>query len=698
KLFGSRFGDLTSIRLEPKQGTDLEATARDFGQRLLKSLKPEEGGFIFEDVRERALRASGGGMDFGLLFLGFSMFLIAAALVLVGLLVRLGLDRRAAEVGLLLAAGYHTRTVRRLLLAEGMILAAIGGLLGVIGAIGYAALMLKLLAALWPEGSVGSFLELHVTGTAIAIGYFAALFVSGLTICWAVRALNRVAPSALLAGVAEPESRLRLSGDTPSLSRKRLGRWLVIGGAIAALGLIVGGLYLHDAEERAGTFFSGGMLLLIVALLAIRGWLRRPIHTIVRPGDTMALTRLGVRNAARNPTRSLLTAALIASAAFLLVAVESFRRSPEADFSDKHGGSGGFALLAETDLPLYRDPASPEGRQDILDSLEKVYQRDPATKPKKMTDAQLLLDITKVVPLRLKAGDDTSCLNLYQPGRPRILGVPKALIARDGFRFAGTLARNAEQQANPWKLLEEPTDDGAIPVFGEQHSVQWMLKSDLGGTIEVPDGEGRPIKLRFVGLLQDSVFQSELLMADSNFLKLFPRNEGFSVFLLDPPAGHGDDITSLFQTALLGRGVTITPARERLGAYLAVENTYLSTFQVLGGFGLLLGALGLAVVLLRNVWERRGELALLRALGYRRRSLGWMVFAENAGLLVLGLGAGVVSAAVAVAPQVLTGEGAVPWARLTGLLALVLIVGFAAGGSAVRSTVRAPLVPALRKE
>jgi len=34
---------------------------------------------------------------------------------------------------------------------------------------------------------------------------------------------------------------------------------------------------------------------------------------------------------------------------------------------------------------------------------------------------------------------------------------------------------------------------------------------------------------------------------------------------------------------------------------LEVENTYLATFQALGGLGLLLGALGLAVVLLRSV-------------------------------------------------------------------------------------------------
>src|SRR5678810_834982 len=95
------------------------------------------------------------------------------------------------------------------------------------------------------------------------------------------------------------------------------------------------------------------------------------------------------------------------------------------------------------------------------------------------------------------------------------------------------------------------------------------------------------------------------------------------------------DMTSLFHIALAGRGVVVTSARERLASYLAVENTYLSTFQVLGGFGLLLGA-------------------------------------------------GVGSAALAVAPHVLTGEGAVPWARLAGLLCLVLAVGLAAGGMAVR--------------
>src|SRR5262249_9554738 len=103
------------------------------------------------------------------------------------------------------------------------------------------------------------------------------------------------------------------------------------------------------------------------------------------------------------------------------------------------------------------------------------------------------------------------------------------------------------------------------------------------------------------------------------------------------------------------------------------------------------------VVLLRSVWERRGELALLRALGYRHVALGWMVLSENGSLLALGLGAGTVAALLAVAPH-LAGGGDVPWARLTGLLAAVLGVGLIAGAAAVASALRAPLIPALRRE
>src|SRR5262249_23702711 len=104
KLWNSRFGNLTSIRLapaaDPGQTAYLSVLAETFRKHLLAELPPERGGFVFENLRQRGLEASSGGVDFSMLFLGFSFFLIVAALLLVGLMVRLNVDRRAAELGM----------------------------------------------------------------------------------------------------------------------------------------------------------------------------------------------------------------------------------------------------------------------------------------------------------------------------------------------------------------------------------------------------------------------------------------------------------------------------------------------------------------------------------------------------------------------------------------------------------------------
>jgi ABC-type antimicrobial peptide transport system permease subunit len=102
-------------------------------------------------------------------------------------------------------------------------------------------------------------------------------------------------------------------------------------------------------------------------------------------------------------------------------------------------------------------------------------------------------------------------------------------------------------------------------------------------------------------------------------------------------------------------------------------------------------------VLLRNVWERRSELALLRAVGYRLGTLNRLVFVENALLLLLGLGAGVLAALIAIAPHV-AGGGSVPWGRLAAMLGAVLVVGLLAAGAAVVASVRTPIVQGLRRE
>jgi ABC-type lipoprotein release transport system permease subunit len=700
ELWGSRFGQLTSIRIGPPLK---KAPPADWAEQLANSfrmyfpnhLDPEKAGLVFDPVRERALESSTGSTDFEWLFLGFSFFLIVAALLLVGMLFRLNLDRRASEVGLLFAAGYRRWTVAALLLGEGGVLAGVGALVGTCAAVSYAWFLLELLRAWWPGGLERSFLTLHPSATSLVIGHSASVLVSGLTIAAAVWSFSRVAPRTLLAGDTSGEA-------DPSTPRRR-PRWSVyiaIASTLGALLLIGLSGFVRDHEMRAMTFFGGGTLLLTAALAATWAWMRGSRHGNVTGHGLPALTRLGVRNGARNPLRSLLSVGLLASAAFLIVAVESFRRTSGKDFFDKNSGSGGFTLLAESDVPLFQDLNADKGREDVVGQLQIALQEVPGLDGEQVRQrvnaAREQLKGVEFFSFRVRGGDDASCLNLYQPRRPRLLGVPPALIERGGFRFSDTLAQTEEERANPWLLLNR--DDDAVPVIGDANTVTWMLKSKLGGELEVPDEHGDKVKLRIVGLLQDSICQSGLLMSEKHFLKLYPSQEGYSFFLIDTKSQPSEGIKDLLTTALAAQGVELTSTAARLESYLAVENTYLSTFQALGGLGLLLGAIGLAVVLLRGVWERRGELALLRALGYRHKALGWLVLAENVFLLLLGLGAGTVCALLAVGPHLLGGGGAVPWQRLLGMLGAVLLTGLVTAAAALAVTLRAPLLPALRRE
>ncbi|MCI0682035.1 MAG: ABC transporter permease [Gemmataceae bacterium] len=665
RLWANRFGKITSVRF-PHPWPYL-------GKDILKRLPAEAGGFVIQDVRALATRASSGSTDFGVLFLAFSFFLIAAALLLVGLLFRLNLDRRAAEIGLLLATGWRHGRVRWLLLAEGAALAIVAAAVGLLGALLYGDLMLRMLAANWPGGANLAFLRLHAAPISYVIGYSASVAMSVLTIVWATRILGKLSPRSLLAGETT-------AGANVFTQSSQLSRFVLIGALVGAAGCLVGGVVATGHTAKAGSFFGAGALLLTAALTFVWRWLHE--HGAAKTPQP-SLTRLGARNAGRHPVRSVLTVGLLASATFLITAVEAFHKETGPEFFGKRGGSGGFTLIAETDVPIFQDLNDPktQANWDLTD------------------EGASALRAAKFYALRVRHGDDASCLNLYQPLKPRIAGVPAGLRREGRFRFAGTIA----EKTKPWDLLEPDLLESsraanAIPALLDANTAQWILKKSLGDDLEITDDSGEKRTLRVVGLLQESIFQSEVLIAEEDFLRLFPRREGFQLFLIETDPAQAEAVKKALENALADQGIQAESTAQRLQSFLAIENMYLETFKALGGLGLLLGAAGLAIVLLRGVWERRGELALLRALGFRGAQLAWLVLAENALLVALGLAAGTIAALLAVAPH-LASSGAAPlWGRLAGLLLLVVAVGLLSGAAAVWGSLRTPLLTALRRE
>ena len=88
-------------------------------------------------MRERALQASEQSLDFGQLFIGFSFFLIIAAILLTALIHVFHLEQRNAQAGLLRALGFSDRKVRWIFLMEGACVAGMGTLLGLLSGVGF---------------------------------------------------------------------------------------------------------------------------------------------------------------------------------------------------------------------------------------------------------------------------------------------------------------------------------------------------------------------------------------------------------------------------------------------------------------------------------------------------------------------------------------------------------------------------------
>jgi ABC-type antimicrobial peptide transport system permease subunit len=236
------------------------------------------------------------------------------------------------------------------------------------------------------------------------------------------------------------------------------------------------------------------------------------------------------------------------------------------------------------------------------------------------------------------------------------------------------------------------------PAIGDAASIQWAMGRKVGDALDYVDERGRSFKVRIVGAVANSILQGNLLIDESAFVHRFPSEAGHRMFLIDAPSKESAQVSETLSRALRDVGLELTPTTRRLAQFNAVQNTYLGTFQVLGGLGLLLGSVGLGVVVLRNVLERRGELALLLAVGFRPRAVEWLVMSEHAALLLAGLGVGVLAAFVAVLPAAASPGGELPYGSLAATLGGVLVSGVVWTWLATRLALRGELLKALRNE
>lgn len=347
---------------------------------------------------------------------------------------------------------------------------------------------------------------------------------------------------------------------------------------------------------------------------------------------------------------------LLAVGTFLTVGILSMKHDPADGCQKPSSGSGGFASIVTSVAPLDRERG-----------LELARRASGAK---------------GVVPVRVHEGDEAGCLNMNQPVSPQVVGLDTRAMAR-------ARAFEPEDAGGVWSVLQQKLEDGTVPALAaDETMLQYSLKAKAGvadGTVYAYPGAAS--RVRIVGALpvRSGILQGAILVDEAFFAELFPDEAGYRMWLCDYAPYQLREAAGSRRSEVGGRkgsgrspvaalrhpapGVTVETVEERLRLLGSVESTYLDMFLVLGGLGVVLGVAGIALVILRGVQERRGELALLRAVGLPRGVAVRLLAAEYGAMALAGLAVGVVPSLAAIQPAARSLGGQLPWGAMAGIVA-----------------------------
>lgn len=680
RLWGNRYGDTTAVDflLSPTIEDDIRAHLRD-------TVASASVGLTVRNVQADARAAVENSMDFGQLFGGMSFFVVVSALLLTGLQTACGLEKRLEEAGVLKAVGFTTGALRRQLLVELFFTLIPGVVAGLFLAPVYAGALLWGLNGRWGGAVADSALSFACAPADFVIGF---LLVAGMGMLVGIGVVWKRCgwpPIDLIRGEIDMRITRRGFVDTCAGSVNKKSKWAMRLGVMCWVcgGILAVSASLVAPDALSGPFFAVGALVLVGASLLLYGWLAWRDSTRHRTMRTPDLVYGGL---SRRATRTTLAVILTASGCFLVFAVAGMTRDMSQNAGVRNSGTGGFAFFAESAMPVLPERPA-DNPQGIF--FPEFYSGVPSG----------------VVPLRVRRGADASCLNLNASPEPRMYGVdPHLMIKKSAFV-------KMNKSGSEWNKLVhsgsrgELDEESWIPALaGDIDTAAWGLRMKAhpikGDILRYPRGDGSWVNVKLVGRLPHrlTVFQGSIIISAEDFVKNFPEEEGARAFLFDQPAGKSDVTVQTLREAYGTLGLDVETTTRRLSGFYRVEATYLKMFLALGGMGVALGTLGLAIVMSRSLLERRGEFALMRSVGFSRQRIQLVVLGEAVMMLGLGLAIGTGASLLAVLPGVISGATRPPLDIMGIVLVVLVLNGLFWVWLGARGVTRMPMLTALRSE
>lgn len=675
RLWDNPFGAVTAFRFNPD--TKVKDSTFSSGiwhlasvdSAIMAGLDPSWYRMNFLPVWEQGNYAAVNSTDFGGLFLSLSFFLIASSLLLTTMLFSLHVRTRISEVGMLMGIGFRKQLITYILFSEALVVAIPGVILGSVAGILYNKLIIIGLNSFWQDAVRTSMLKMEVNLTSITIGATAGLLLAAGVLFFALRGQLKQNISGQVKGV------IILSKDR---IKRRRRIWFGGGIVLVVLSFILLIVLLTGASSPdAGLFLTAGGLMLLGGISLVNAFLtwRSGKPVTGRAGLLTTVLRFGSMKRAR----SMAAISLLALGTFTIVITGANRKTFFGTEQERQSGTGGFLLWTETTMPLLYDLNTASGKDYFG-----------------LDDEPLLMNI-RFIQLHRLDGNDASCLNLNQVPQPMMLGVPESEFDSLG-AFTLVNALPEVDPEHPWLILDRELSSDVIPAFADQNVITWGLRKQIGDTLVYLDEEGKELRVRLMGGLDNSIFQGHVLVSDRVLKERYPSISGTRIMLVDGPFPTRKEIATRLEELFTDYGMMTIPASERLAEFNSVENTYLSVFMLLGALGVLIGTVGFGIILWRNNLERSGELALFVAIGFHKNFIRRMLMIEYMLILITGMLLGIIGAVAGILPSLISPAYQLPEVFLLVLLMTIWISGALWIFIPIQRLFKKELISSLREE
>jgi putative ABC transport system permease protein len=706
--------------------------------RVLALLKPTLTplGLEADNTKQDALEAADtAGATFMAMFTTFGSFSIAAGTLLIFLIFVMLAAERRGELGIARAVGTRRGHLVQMFIFEGvaydLIAAAVGALIGVAVAYGMVIAMASAFAST-SDLAIGY----HVRPVSIVLAYALGVLLTLAVVAfsaWRVSRMNIVAAIRNLPDA--PAQRTRRRRSLAALIGIAVGLLLAYAGVRAndsvPLGLGVS-LVILSAVPLSALLHVPGRLARSVAGIALIAWFVFPFNrwlfgemkvnfsifvlgglmivvgatwTIVYNADILLgalgatggrlkplapVLRMAIAYPLRNLFRTGVTLAMFTLVVFTLVVGATTSGSFVHAFNDVGVFGGGFDVRATT------SPGAP-----ILDMPNRVG-RLPGMK---RSDFRVVASLSSL-PVKARQVGTGSAEESYP-----VNGADAAFLENTTYGLAAR-ATGYASNADVWRGLRVSPNLAVVDQFAVERRAVWgtqLSKFHLTGfyledetfapvRIRVRDPQtGRQLTLTVIGVLSDSapplmsgIWTSQRTLAHAFGDRVLPTTH---LFALRPGIDAGTTASKL-ESAFLANGVQADSLRKLLKDNVGASLTFNRLIMGFMGLGLIVGVAALGVITARAVVERRQQIGVLRAIGFRRRAVQMSFLIESSFValtsIVVGTGLG-----LAVAYNVILDSRRSPsWAHMAFVVPwLTLGVVFLAVYLVALATT---LVPALR--